>query len=71
MRAAPRQAMPATALLNMGGNFGGVVATPTIAALSQAHRWNDVFALEAVLAVCAALAARVNVAAARAPEEAT
>jgi ACS family glucarate transporter-like MFS transporter len=57
MRAAPRQAMPATAVLNMGGNLGGVVATPTIAALSQAHRWSSVFALGAVLAVLAALVA--------------
>ena len=72
MRAAPRQAMPATALLNMGGNLGGVVATPTIAALSQAHRWNSVFALGAVLAVLAALvAARVNVASPSAREDVT
>jgi ACS family glucarate transporter-like MFS transporter len=55
MRAAPRQVMPATALLNMGGNLGGVVATPTIAALSAAHRWTTVFALGAALAVLAAV----------------
>jgi len=55
MRAAPRQVMPATALLNMGGNLGGVAATPTIAALSEAHRWTSIFALGAVLAVLAAL----------------
>jgi ACS family glucarate transporter-like MFS transporter len=55
MRAAPRQVMPATALLNMGGNLGGVVATPTIAALSAAHRWTSVFALGAALAVLAAV----------------
>jgi hypothetical protein len=32
MRAAPADAMTATALLNTGGNLGGVVATPAIAA---------------------------------------
>ena len=55
MRAAPRHVMPATALLNMGGNLGGVVATPTIAALSEAHRWSSIFALGAILAVLASL----------------
>ncbi len=55
MRVAPRRCMPATALLNMGGNLGGVVATPTIAALSAAHRWTSVFALGATLAVLAAV----------------
>jgi ACS family glucarate transporter-like MFS transporter len=55
MRAAPRHVMPATALLNMGGNLGGVVATPTIAALSEAHRWGSIFALGAMLAVLASL----------------
>ncbi|MBV9317150.1 MAG: MFS transporter [Gammaproteobacteria bacterium] len=54
MRAAPRQVMPGTALLNMGGNLGGVVATPTIAALSEAHRWSSIFGLGALLAVLAA-----------------
>jgi len=55
MRAAPRHVMPATALLNTGGNLGGVVATPTIAALSEAHRWSSIFALGAMLAVLASL----------------
>ncbi len=55
MRAAPRHVMPGTALLNMGGNLGGVVATPTIAALSEAHRWSSIFGLGAILAVLAAL----------------
>lgn len=55
MRAAPQHVMPATALLNMGGNLGGVVATPTIAALSEAHRWSSIFALGAMLAVLASL----------------
>jgi sugar phosphate permease len=55
MRAAPRHVMPATALLNTGGNLGGVVATPTIAALSESHRWSSIFALGAMLAVLASL----------------
>jgi len=55
MRSAPRHVMPATALLNMGGNLGGVVATPTIAALSETHSWSSIFALGAILAVLAAL----------------
>lgn len=55
MRAAPRHVMPATALLNMGGNLGGVVATPTIAALSEQHHWSSIFALGAILAVLASL----------------
>lgn len=55
MRAAPRHVMPGTALLNMGGNLGGVVATPTIAALSEAHRWGSIFGLGAILAVLASV----------------
>jgi nitrate/nitrite transporter NarK len=72
MRAAPRQVMPATALLNMGGNLGGVVATPTIAALSVAHRWSSIFALGALLAVLAAVVvALVDVEPARPPQDVT
>ena len=55
MRAAPRQVMPATARLSMRRQPRGVVATPTIAALSAAHRWTTVFALGAALAVLAAV----------------
>lgn len=54
MRMAPGRAMAATALLNTGGNLGGVVATPTIAALSAGHRWTTIFALGAACAVAAA-----------------
>ena len=72
MRAAPRHVMPATALLNMGGNLGGVVATPTIAALSEAHRWSTIFALGAVLAVLASLVMLlINVEPSRSAEEET
>jgi hypothetical protein len=37
MRLAPSDSMAATAVLNTGGNLGGVVATPAIAALSANH----------------------------------
>ena len=47
--------MNATAVLNTGGNLGGVVATPIIAALSAGHRWHSVFATGAVLSVAAAI----------------
>jgi len=70
MRAAPRHVMPATALLNMGGNLGGVVATPTIAALSEVHRWSSIFALGAMLAVLASLVMLlINVEPSRSAEE--
>jgi MFS family permease len=54
MRAAPANAMTATAVLNTGGNLGGIVATPVIAALSAAHSWTVVFATGAALSVIAA-----------------
>lgn len=54
MRLAPADTMAATAVLNTGGNLGGVVATPIIAALSAHHGWRVVFATGAVLAVGAA-----------------
>ena len=53
MRRAPDDTMAATGLLNTGGNLGGVVATPIIAALST-HNWTLVFAMGAVLALVAA-----------------
>ena len=53
MRRAPDDTMAATGLLNTGGNLGGVVATPIIAALST-HSWTVVFATGAVLALVAA-----------------
>ena len=55
MRLAPSDTMAATAVLNTGGNLGGVVATPIIAALSAGHGgWSVVFATGAVTAVAAA-----------------
>jgi MFS transporter, ACS family, glucarate transporter len=55
MRVAPANSMNATAALNTGGNLGGVVATPIIAALSATHSWATVFATGAVLSVVAAM----------------
>lgn len=55
MRIAPDDSMTATAILNTGGNLGGVVATPVIAALSAAHHWAAVFAIGAIASVAAAL----------------
>ncbi|HET7251989.1 MAG TPA: MFS transporter [Gemmatimonadales bacterium] len=54
MRRAPDDTMAATGLLNTGGNLGGVVATPIIAALSSTYSWTVVFATGAVLALVAA-----------------
>jgi predicted MFS family arabinose efflux permease len=55
MRRAPSDAMAATAILNTGGNLGGVVGTPIIAALSAQGGWTAIFSTGAVLAVAAAL----------------
>lgn len=54
MRLAPSDTMAATAVLNTGGNLGGVVATPIIAALSAGAGWGVVFATGAVTSVVAA-----------------
>ena len=54
MRLAPSDTMAATAVLNTGGNLGGVVATPIIAALSAAAGWGVVFSTGAVTAIAAA-----------------
>ncbi|MGH8130139.1 MAG: MFS transporter [Steroidobacteraceae bacterium] len=55
MRLAPSDTMAATAVLNTGGNLGGVVATPIIAALSASQGgWGVVFATGAATAVAAA-----------------
>jgi ACS family glucarate transporter-like MFS transporter len=54
MRLAPSDAMAATAVLNTGGNLGGVVATPIIAALSIGYGWGAVFATGAITSVIAA-----------------
>jgi MFS family permease len=54
MRLAPSDTMAATAVLNTGGNLGGVVATPIIAGLSVGGGWGLVFATGAVTALAAA-----------------
>ncbi|MGH8249232.1 MAG: MFS transporter [Steroidobacteraceae bacterium] len=54
MRLAPSDTMAATAVLNTGGNLGGVVATPIIAALSAGQSWTVVFATGAATALAAA-----------------
>src|SRR5450631_483796 len=54
MRLAPADSMAATAVLNTGGNLGGVVATPAIAALSANHQWQAIFALGAATSLGAA-----------------
>lgn len=54
MRLAPADSMAATAVLNTGGNLGGVVATPAIAALSANHQWQSVFAVGALASLAAA-----------------
>jgi ACS family glucarate transporter-like MFS transporter len=54
MRLAPQDTMAATAVLNTGGNLGGVVATPIIAVLSAGQSWGIVFATGAATAVAAA-----------------
>ena len=55
MRLAPSDTMAATAVLNTGGNLGGVVATPIFAALSAGQGWGAVFAMGAAVAVAASL----------------
>ncbi|MBM4219289.1 MAG: MFS transporter [Gammaproteobacteria bacterium] len=56
MRLAPNDSMAATAVLNTGGNLGGVIGTPIIAALTAAQGgWGVVFATGAVTSVVAAL----------------
>ena len=56
MRLAPNDSMAATAVLNTGGNLGGVIGTPVIAALSASQGgWGVVFAAGAVTSVVAAL----------------
>jgi ACS family glucarate transporter-like MFS transporter len=55
MRLAPNDSMAATAVLNTGGNLGGVLATPAIAALSADHQWHAIFALGAAASVASAM----------------
>jgi sugar phosphate permease len=56
MRLEPSDCMAATAVLNMGGNLGGVLGTYFIAALSAAQGgWSTVFTTGAATSVVAAL----------------
>ncbi len=55
MHLAPSDSMAATAVLNTGGNLGGVIGTPIIAALSAGQSWTVVFATGAVTSVTAAV----------------
>jgi sugar phosphate permease len=55
MRIVPADSMGSTAILNTGGNLGGVVATPIIAALSSNQSWTWVFATGALVSLVAAL----------------
>jgi predicted MFS family arabinose efflux permease len=55
MRLAPNDSMAATAVLNTGGNLGGVVGTAIVAALSAQGRWDLVFTTGVVTSVLAAL----------------
>jgi ACS family glucarate transporter-like MFS transporter len=43
MRVAGTDSMVATGLLNTGGNLGGIVGTPIVAALSAQHGWTAAF----------------------------
>jgi ACS family glucarate transporter-like MFS transporter len=54
MRLAPSDSMAATAVLNTGGNVGGVIATPIIAALSTDGGWGLVFSTGVVTSIVAA-----------------
>ena len=54
MRAAPGDTMTATALLNTGGNLGGVMATPAIAVLSANHQWASIFVIGTMTSLAAA-----------------
>jgi ACS family glucarate transporter-like MFS transporter len=55
MRVAPSDSMATTAILNTGGNLGGIVATPIIAALSSRHSWIGVFVTGTTVSLAAAL----------------
>src|SRR5688572_7991067 len=56
MRLAPNDSMAATAVLNTGGNLGGVIGTPVIAGVSAVQvGWGIVFATGIVTSVVAAL----------------
>lgn len=54
MRVARSDTGAATGVLNTGGNLGGILCQPVIAALSAAGAWNAAFATGTVLALAAA-----------------
>lgn len=55
MQLAPSDSMASTAILNTGGNLGGIAATPIIALLSARHNWVLVFSTGAALSILSAL----------------
>jgi sugar phosphate permease len=55
MRVARADTGAATGVLNTGGNLGGILCQPIIAALSAAGAWDAAFATGTVLALAAAL----------------
>jgi MFS transporter, ACS family, glucarate transporter len=56
MRAAPTDSGAATGVLNTGGNVGGIVCQPIVAALSGAGLWSGAFVSASVFALAAAAA---------------
>jgi sugar phosphate permease len=54
MRVCPADSMAATGVLNTGGNLGGIVATPIVAALSADGRWALAFITGAGFALASA-----------------
>jgi ACS family glucarate transporter-like MFS transporter len=54
MRVARADTGAATGVLNTGGNLGGIICQPIVAALSAAGGWNMAFATGTVLALAAA-----------------
>ncbi len=54
MRVAGADAMAATGLLNAGGNVGGIIGTPLVAALSAQGHWTEAFLTGTACAVAAA-----------------
>jgi predicted MFS family arabinose efflux permease len=55
MQVSREDTMAATGALNTGGNVGGVIGTPIVAALSGQGMWNTAFVVGAGLAVASAL----------------
>jgi sugar phosphate permease len=55
MRIARADTGAATGVLNTGGNLGGIICQPVVAALSSAGSWRLAFATGAVLAIAAAV----------------